>query len=145
MGLFFGTIISVNIIMSWHASRSWSGLVVENTYTAKQQFNGKVAETRAFEASGIKGELMSEPGAIRYVLTRMGKPERAVDRVVAVFKRPLEEHENIRVELQRAGEGVFISAQRLKPSQSIADVAVMSRPALVYRQAIRFVVPGERQ
>ncbi len=54
MALFFGTIISINFVMAWSASRSWSGLVVENAYVASQQFNGKLAETRAFAASGIK-------------------------------------------------------------------------------------------
>lgn len=81
MSLFFGTVISVNLVMAWNASRSWSGLVVENTYVASQQFNGKVAEGRAFQASGIKGRLTTEPGAIRYVLTRNGEPEQKSTRL----------------------------------------------------------------
>ncbi|WEX79348.1 FixH family protein (plasmid) [Sinorhizobium numidicum] len=142
-GLFFGTIISVNLVMAWNASRSWSGLVVENSYVASQQFNGKVAETRAFAESGIRGELTAESGAIHYVLTRKGEPERAVDKVVAVLKRPVEAHEDIRVELVRKGEGIFVSAQALKPGQWIADVTAMAGGALVYRQAVRFIAPGE--
>ncbi|MQW87630.1 FixH family protein [Sinorhizobium saheli] len=144
MALFFGTIISVNFVMAWNASRSWSGLVVENAYVASQQFNGKVAETRAFAASGIKGELTAENG-LRYVLTRGGEPEQAVDQVVAVLKRPVEAHEDVRVELVRDGEGVFVSTQVLKPGQWIADVTSKAGGALVYRQAIRFIVAGEGQ
>ncbi|WEX91720.1 FixH family protein (plasmid) [Sinorhizobium garamanticum] len=142
MALFFGTIMSVNFVMAWNASRSWSGLVVENAYVANQQFNGKVAETRAFAARGIKGELTAENG-LRYVLTRRGEPERAVDQVVAVLKRPVEAHEDVRVELVADGEGVFISTQALKPGQWIADVTAMAGGALVYRQAVRFIAPGE--
>ncbi|WP_026621897.1 nitrogen fixation protein FixH (plasmid) [Ensifer sp. WSM1721] len=144
MALFFGTIISVNFIMAWNASRSWSGLVVENAYVASQQFNGKVAETRAFAASGVKGELIAENG-LRYVLTRRGEPERTVDQVVAVLKRPVEAHEDVRVELTRDGEGVFVSTQALKPGQWIADVTSKAGGALVYRQAIRFIAAGEGQ
>ncbi|MCA1408244.1 FixH family protein [Ensifer sp. IC3342] len=144
MALFFGTIISVNCVMAWNASRSWSGLVVENAYVASQQFNGKLAETRALAARGIKGELTAENG-LRYVLTRKGEPERAVDRVVAVLKRPVEAHEDVRVELVRDGEGVFVSTQALKPGQWIADVTSKAGGALVYRQAIRFIAPGEGQ
>ncbi|PDT85820.1 FixH family protein [Sinorhizobium sp. BJ1] len=144
MALFFGTIISVNFVMAWNASRSWSGLVVENAYVASQQFNGKVAEARAFAASGINGELTAENG-LRYVLTRRGEPERAVDQVFAVLKRPVEAREDVRVELVRDGNGVFVSTQALKPGQWIADVTSKAGGALVYRQAIRFIAPGESQ
>ncbi|HXV32340.1 MAG TPA: FixH family protein [Sinorhizobium sp.] len=143
MALFFGTIISVNLVMAWNASRSWSGLVVANTYIASQQFNGKVAESRAFAASGITGRLTAEPGSIRYTLTRKGEPERQADRVVAVFKRPVEEHEDVRVELDRADNGVFVAANGLKPGQWIADMTVMAGNAVIYRQAIRFIAPGD--
>lgn len=142
MSLFFGTIISVNLVMAWNASRSWSGLVVENTYVASQRFNGKVAEGRAFEASGIKGQLTTEPGVIRYVLTRNGEPERKIDKVIAVLKRPVEEHEDLRVELHPRGEGAFVLNQELKPGQWIAAVTAMVGDAVVHRHTIRFIAEG---
>lgn len=145
MGLFFGTIISVNLIMAWNASRSWSGLVVENTYIASQQFNGKVAESRAFEASGIKGRLTAASEEIRYVLTRNGEPERQIDRVVAVLKRPVEEREDLFVEFDRRGEGSFVLAEKLKPGQWIAAITAMAGDAVVYRQSIRFIAGEEEQ
>lgn len=145
MGLFFGTIISVNLVMAWNASRSWSGLVVENTYIASQQFNGKVAKTRAFAASGVEGALVADANRIRYTLTRDGEAERTAERVVAVFKRPVEEHEDVRIELDREAPGVFVVAQALKPGQWIADMTAMAGQEIVYRQAIRFMVPGERE
>lgn len=145
MAQFFGTIIPINLAMVNYASRSWSGLVVENALVTSLQFNDKIAETHGFQARGIKGELISEPGAFCHVLSRKGKRERAVDQVVAALKRRVEEHEDIRVELQRTGEGVFISTQGLKPVRWIADVAIMSGRALVYLKTIRFVVLRERQ
>src|SRR3546814_20687118 len=60
MLLFFGIVISVNLYMAWQATRSWSGLVVENTYIASQEFNGKVADAKALAASGVTGSLRSE-------------------------------------------------------------------------------------
>ncbi len=145
MALFFGTIISVNLVMAWNANRSWSGLVVENAYVASQQFNRKMAETRAFAESGIKGELMAGHGGIRYVMTRKGEPERATDTVIAVLKRPVEEHEDMQLEFVRMDEGVFVSKQALKPGQWVADLTAMAGGALVYRQTIRFIAPGENQ
>ena len=38
---FFGTIIAVNLVMAIFASRSWTGLVVKNSYVASQEFNEK--------------------------------------------------------------------------------------------------------
>ncbi|APG84807.1 FixH family protein [Sinorhizobium americanum] len=143
MALFFGTIISVNFVMAWNASRSWSGLVVENTYIASQQFNGKMAEARSFQANGLAGRLRAEPGAIRYVLTRKGEPAQQIDRVVAVFKRPVEQHEDLQVEFDRQGQGAFLATKRLKPGQWIADLTAISGGAVVYRQAVRFIAPGE--
>lgn len=143
MVLFFGTIITVNLIMAWNASHSWSGLVVPNTYVASQQFNGKVKEARAFAASGLEGKLVLEQGAVRYTLTRQGKAETSADKVVAVFKRPVEEHEDVQVEMAHQGEGVFVAATDLKRGQWIADITATSGDTVVYRQAIRFVAPGE--
>lgn len=144
MVLFFGTIITVNLIMAWNASHSWSGLVVQNTYVASQQFNGKVKEARAFAASGLDGKLSLEPRAVRYTLTRQGKAETSADKVIAVFKRPVEEHEDVRVEMAHQGEGVFVAATELKRGQWIADITATSGDKVVYRQAIRFIAPGER-
>ncbi|ABR64622.1 cation transporter [Sinorhizobium medicae] len=142
MSLFFGTIISVNLVMAWNASRSWSGLVVENTYIASQQFNGKVAEGRAFQASGIKGRLTAGRDAVRYVLTRNGEPERQIDKVIAVFKRPVEEHEDLRVELHPRGEGVFVLGEELRAGQWIAAMTAMEGDAVVHRHTVRFIAEG---
>ena len=38
---FFGVIIAVNVVMATLASTSWTGLVVENSYVASQEFNRK--------------------------------------------------------------------------------------------------------
>ena len=145
MVLFFGTIITVNLIMAWNASHSWSGLVVQNTYVASQQFNGKVKEAKAFVADGLDGKLSVENEALRYTLTRRGNPEMTADKVVAVLKRPVEEHEDVTVEMAHQGEGVFVAATALKRGQWIADITATKGDTVVYRQAIRFMAPGAAQ
>ncbi|WP_085026065.1 FixH family protein [Ensifer aridi] len=145
MSLFFGTIISINGVMAWNASRSWSGLVVPNAYVASQQFNGKVAEARHFAASGIEGRFSATAGEVRYILVRNGKPLSAAGRVLAVLRRPVEEHEDLEIELAREADGVFIASRGVKPGQWIADLKVIAGEATVYRQAVRFVVAGERE
>src|SRR6185437_10845881 len=68
MVLFFGTIITVNIVMAVFANTSWTGLVVQNTYVASQEFNRKAAEGRAQAARGWKTRLELQPGLVRFAL-----------------------------------------------------------------------------
>jgi len=44
---FFAIIIGVNSFMAFSAVRSWTGLVVKNTYVASQEYNKKLATTKA--------------------------------------------------------------------------------------------------
>ena len=66
---FFGVIIAVNVVMATLASTSWTGLVVENSYVASQEFNRKAEEGRAQAALGWKSRLTIAGGEIRYALT----------------------------------------------------------------------------
>jgi nitrogen fixation protein FixH len=47
MVAFFGVIIAVNLTMAYNAIHSWSGLVVQNTYVASQEFNDKAETAKA--------------------------------------------------------------------------------------------------
>ncbi|TIV43240.1 MAG: cytochrome oxidase, partial [Mesorhizobium sp.] len=72
---FFGVVIAVNLTMATLASTSWTGLVVENTYVASQQFNKKAEEGRAQAALGWTGKLTIAWGEVRYGLADVaGKP-----------------------------------------------------------------------
>ena len=141
--LFFGTIFTANALMAWNASRSWSGLVVQNTYIASQQFNTKVAEAERLAASGIEGRVETASGQFRYVLLQDGKPLPAADRVLASFKRPVEEHEDFEIELDRTADGVFVAGRSLKKGQWIADLRILDGEETIYRQAVRFIATGD--
>ena len=62
--LFFGTIISVNIVMAVAATGTFPGLVVENSYVASQHYNEILAEERAREQSGWKADVTAPGGVI---------------------------------------------------------------------------------
>ena len=142
MVLFFGTIITVNLIMAWNASHSWSGLVVQNTYVASQQFNGKVAEAKALAASGIEGSLTIEGGRIAYrVVDAKGAPLIA-DEVSAVFKRPVDEREDFTLALKPAGQGLFSAERDIARGQWIVDIATKRDGVKVFHQTVRTVVAG---
>lgn len=142
MVLFFGTIITVNLIMAWNASHSWSGLVVQNTYVASQQFNGKVAEAKAFAASGIEGNLVIEGGRITYhVVDAKGEPVIAND-IAATFKRPVDEREDFTLALTPQGPGLFVAERDIMPGQWIVDISTKRDGTKVFHQTVRTVVAG---
>ncbi|QRM55766.1 FixH family protein [Sinorhizobium sp. BG8] len=142
MVLFFGTIISVNLVMAWNAISSWSGLVVQNTYVASQQFNAKVAEANALAASGKRGELIIWGETVTYRLfDGTGRPL-AADSVTAIFKRPVDEREDFSLDLSVRDPGVFEAARRLAPGQWIADIVSMKDGRKVFHQTVRTVVAG---
>ena len=142
MVLFFGTIISVNLVMAWNASRSWSGLVVQNTYVASQQFNGKVAEARALAASGIEGSLTIEAGRIAYRVADAGGAPLVADDVVAVFKRPVDERADFSLTLETRGAGLFTAVRAIPQGQWVIDISTKRAGVKVFHQTLRMVVAG---
>ncbi len=143
MVLFFGTIISVNFYMAYQAVTSWSGLVVENTYVASQQFNGKVAQARALAASGIAGELSVGAGDIRYRLSDAGGRPVAADRLVLNFKRPVGERQDFTVELIGRGEGEFAVSHAVLPGHWIVEAVAERGGQRILHHAERISVHGE--
>ena len=104
---FFAVVIAVNVTMAFYASSSWSGLVVENTYVASQEFNRKAAAMKAMAASGIEGNLSIKGHEIRYdIHDKSGSPA-IVDDVVLNFKRPVGDHEDFHLTLRRTAAGRF--------------------------------------
>lgn len=144
MLLFFGTIITVNLVMAWNAVSSWSGLVVQNTYVASQEFNGKVEKARAFAESGFAGELTIADGRVSYRLHDAAGGPIAADAVTVTFKRPTDEREDFTLTLVGDGEGNYSAARTLPAGQWIADIASVRGGQPIFHQTIRTVVAGGR-
>lgn len=141
--LFFGTIISVNFYMAYQAVHSWSGLVVENTYVASQQFNGKVAEAKALNASGISGTLTATNGLIRYVIVDEAGQPVVADTVSASFKRPVGDHQDFEVMLNDAGKGAYEVAHPVASGHWIVDVSAFRDGRRILHHSRRIAVLGE--
>ncbi len=142
---FFGTIISVNVLMAYYATSTWSGLVVQNTYVASQQFNGKAEGIRAMLATGIKGKLTVAGGEIRYNLAIPGKGPVDADSVMAHFKRPVGEHQDFIAELMPAGNGDHVASHAVLPGFWIAEVISTRQGKVIMHEANRIFVHGENQ
>lgn len=144
MVLFFGTIISVNVVMAWNAVSSWSGLVVQNTYVASQEFNGKLEKARAFAASGLSGTLLIAGDRVSYRLQDAGGAAVAADAVTITFKRPTDERDDFRLTLVADGAGNYAAVHAIPAGQWIADIASVRDGQAIFHQTIRTVVQGGR-
>ncbi len=144
MVLFFGTIISVNAFMAWNAVSSWSGLVVQNTYVASQQFNDKVEKAKAFAASGMNGELVIADRRVTYTLRDADGAAVAADNVSITFKRPVDERDDFQLALAADGGGNYSAVREMEPGQWIADIGTTRGGEVLFHQTIRLIVAGDR-
>jgi nitrogen fixation protein FixH len=139
---FFGVVISVNVTMAYLASSSWSGLVVENTYVASQEFNAKAAAMKAMAASGIVGTLSLKDNAIHYdIRNRDGSPA-DVDDVQAKFRRPVGDHEDFQVSLRANSPGRFEAVHPVASGDWIVEVSSRKSGTLVMHEAARIDTAG---
>ncbi|MBN9034023.1 MAG: cation transporter [Rhizobiales bacterium 63-7] len=142
---FFGVVIAVNFTMAWYATSSWSGLVVENTYVASQQFNSRAAAMRAMAATGIHGEVTLAPQTISYTLKQRDGTPAIADTVTAHFKRPVGDHQDFQVELVKAGEGNFTLAHVVPAGDWIVEVISKRNGEIIMHEASRIYMKGQGQ
>lgn len=145
MVLFFGTIISVNLYMAYNATRSWSGLVAQNTYIASQQFNGKAAEARVLTASGVTGKLHIDGSAIRYEIFHRADGPVEANELTLKFKRPVGEHQDFELHLTPVAKGVFTTSHQLLPGQWIVDASATRNGKRILHEAQRISILGGQQ
>ncbi|MEO0809871.1 MAG: FixH family protein [Pseudomonadota bacterium] len=114
MLLFFGVIVSVNITMAILAGRTWTGLVVTNSYVASQNFNAELREARLQQQRGWTSDLQYEGGAIQFSLRdRQGQPV-VIDGLKLNYGRPAFEQADQTVGLEYVGDGLYRAAATLK-------------------------------
>lgn len=138
---FFGVIISVNVTMAWFARSSWTGLVVANSYVASQQFNTKMAETRAQAALGWTGRFDLQNGTVRYAIGDAQGDEVVLDAVSVTFRRPIDDREDHTVTLARDRQGYAANSEVADGAwivQIDADAGLPSH----YRETRRIQVVG---
>ena len=137
---FFGVILAVNLTLATLANTSWTGLVVENTYVASQQFNKKAEEGRAQAALGWTGKLTIAWGEVRYSLTdAAGKPV-PLHAVKVLFRHPAYEKEDKSVTLALATGQEFAAQHMPKDGVWIVEVDADAGLAEPYREVRRIMI-----
>ncbi|MEM9470430.1 MAG: FixH family protein [Pseudomonadota bacterium] len=112
---FFGVIIIVNLTMATVASRSWTGLVVKNSYVASQAFNRELEQAKLQAARGWTGDITYRDGAVVLSLTdKAGQPV-ILDSSVVEIGRPAYEQADHQVVMVYQGSGIYHAKDNLQP------------------------------
>ena len=139
MGLFFGTIISVNIVMAYFATSTWSGLDVKNSYVASQKFNEVTAERVKSAELGWQTVARYSDGAFTLNLSHDGKPV-PVESVTAMIGHPANGREDRQLTLTAMGGGMYSAETKLAPGLWQADLSAVASDGTPWTHAIRFRV-----
>lgn len=117
----FGVVMAVNFGMAALASRSFSGVVVENSYVASQQFNEWLDNAEQQEALGWEAKIGRDEAG-RLMVETAGVPEGAT--VSAEIRRPLGAHETSELALASNGRGYFSSAKPIEGGRWIVRLLI---------------------
>lgn len=101
---FFGVIIGVNAFMAFSSARTWTGLVVTNSYVASQEFQVKADAAAAQNAAGWTMDIGYENGQL-VVWLLAGEEPLLLDNVSAFVRRPVGGHDDATVPLSDSGDG----------------------------------------
>jgi len=122
---FFAVIIGVNIVMATMAIGSWTGLVVENSYVASQEYNEKLAVAHARDALGWKGGMDYRNGELVFTLVDGDGAPVTLDGVSVEVSRPIGVEGDRIVELAQVADGSHRVAVDL--DQGVWNAAIVAR------------------
>jgi nitrogen fixation protein FixH len=108
--LFFTVIIAVNFTLAWFSARSWTGLVVPNSYVASQNYNARLEKARKQKARGWHQKVDYADGWLNLeLLDREGNPV-LLDDVRAQIGRPAADVEDREIPLDYLGAAHYGAA-----------------------------------
>ena len=143
MAAFFGVTISVNLLLAFFASSSWTGLVVKNSYVASQEYNEKLADARAQDALGWSSELSQQDGEMVFVLSDENSGPLSSFEVTVLCSRPTHEAEDVRFALQEAAPGRYATDVSLQPGLWNAEVTAVAPDGRIFRKLYRISVTSK--
>lgn len=139
MIVFFAVIVGVNFTMATLASRSWTGLVVKNSYVASQGYNEELAAADRQKMNGWQSTLSYQNNVLQIsVSDRDGNPILAEAAEVKIG-RPAFEQEDRQLAMNLQNDGSATASVNLAPGVwAIEFVAESSHGT--YRRNARLLV-----
>lgn len=121
---FFGTVIAVNMVMAVLATRTFGGLVVENSYVATRQFNGWLEQARAQRALGWDTDVSLDDGRrIVVTLAHAARPMTGAT-VAAVARHPVGREEDVAIAFRETTAGAYRAASPLPAGRWLVHVEI---------------------
>jgi nitrogen fixation protein FixH len=119
---FFIIIAAVNATMVTLAVRTFGGLETENAYKAGLEFARSISYAKAQQTRDLKVDIVSsrqEGGRTNFTLTAEGPEITASSPLTArlEFRHPADKRHDHTIELQRISPGVFAGAHQIEPGQ----------------------------
>ena len=143
MVAFFGVTITVNLVLAFFATSSWTGLIVKNSYVASQEYNEKLAEARAQDALGWVSDLQHQSGELAFELRdESGGPLSAFE-VRVICSRPTHEAEDLDLVLRETAPGRYAASVPLAPGLWNAEVNAVAPNGRTFRKLYRLSVPSK--
>lgn len=140
--LFFGVVISVNLIMARYAITTWTGLVVKDDFGASQHYNEKLDQMRQQAALGWSGRLEYGNGLVTYHLEN-SKASPVLGATVTVHAaRPTHEGQDQTIVLEKGPVADYAANLSLLPGIWNVEIDVKGSSGESYQQRVRLYVRG---
>lgn len=110
---FFGVIIAVNVTMAVVSSTSWTGLVVQNSYVASQEFEEKRIAHEKQQAAGWQASFTYAPGIARLIVKDGAGNPVDLGPVSVLINRPVGGHDDEKLTLGRSADGGYTATVTL--------------------------------
>lgn len=136
---FFGVIISVNILMAVISMRTWTGLVVDNSYVASQEYQDKLDAHRVQAEAGWTSVLEYGDGRIRLDLVAGDAPV-AIGGLRLRLNRPIGTRDDHLLDLVAQPDGSYAADVALDAGMWEALVTAPDTPLGPYELHKRFKV-----
>lgn len=139
---FFGVVIGVNVLMAVVSSTSWTGLVVQNSYVASQEFEDKRLAHEAQQAAGWDASFTYADGRVELVVVDGAGEHVDLGTVSLKINRPVGGHDDKTLTLERGSDGRYAAALELGNGVWDALVQAPETPEGSFELHKRFSVTG---
>ncbi|HQZ12471.1 MAG TPA: FixH family protein [Devosia sp.] len=139
---FFGVIIAVNVGMAVLATTSWTGLVVQNSYVASQEFEEKRLAHEAQRTAGWRSAFEYTPGTARLRIVDGADLPVDLGEATLMLNRPVGGHDDKKLTLVRTHSGHYEAAAELLPGVWEVTISAPETPLGVYELRERIRVEG---
>jgi nitrogen fixation protein FixH len=138
---FFGVIIAVNVGMAVLSATSWTGLVVDNSYVASQEFEEKRIAHENQLAAGWQSSFTYAPGLAQLIVTDGAGNPVDLGPVSLLINRPVGGHDDQKLTLSRSSDGSYTATVILGEGvwEAMATAATATGPFELHE---RFKVGG---